>query len=115
MRYHLSTLVVMTLVAGVLLGLNLNPSYGYLLPTELMERLGKGSLYFYGWPAPFAKQYQPDLIAAFTRNLRLFPFMVDLGFAAFLTLGLGWANERWLHFKAVLAQVRAGMLADPRK
>jgi hypothetical protein len=115
MRYHLSTLVVMTLVAGVLLGLNMHPwPYGSW-PTAVMTRLSDWDLWCFGWPASFCKQAQPNMIAAFTRDLHLFPFMVDVGFAVFLTLGFGWVNERWLNFKDVLAQVRAGSRATPHR
>jgi hypothetical protein len=112
MRYHLSTLVVMVLVAGLILWLNLSPWPNCWAHLSVRN---DAPAWCFGWPGPFAKQHDPDLIAAFTRDLRLFPFIVNLGFAMFMTLGFGWINERWLSFRDALAQVRAGSPASPHR
>lgn len=109
MRNHRVTLVVMMLVSGILLGLNL-VAWRYHLTAHTIQHLGS-CWYGYGWPAPFARQIEPDLITALTRDLRQFPFMIDFGFAAFLTLGAGWICESWLELRALMGGCQARLSA----
>lgn len=113
MRHHLPTLIVMTVVAGPLLALNLVP-WGYHLAVPTLEHLGN-AWYGYGWPAPFARQLEPDLLAALTRDLRSFPFFIDLGFALFLTVGAGWICERWLELRQLTGGFQVRRPATPHR
>jgi len=113
MRHHVPTLIVMTLVGGILLGLNL-VAWPYHMAVPAHPHLGE-LWYGYGFPAPFARQIEPDLLVALTQKLRSLPLVIDLGFALFLTLGSGWICERWLELRLLTGLFSEPLSTDPRR
>lgn len=113
MRYRRAPLIVMLVVATIFLCLNLI-AWHYQLAVPTLKHLGT-SWYGYGWPAPFARQLEPNLLAALTYDLRGIPFLINLAFALFMTVGSGVICERWMGLRYVTGSFQTPLSADPRK